>query len=180
MGLVSFQNPGGRTRRSGAPVVRHKFTTTFAFVTDSSCSEFNHLRIQNAPIIQLKTHHGPHAVKSLSTSSAWIDVKSAPAGVLLDHQQMGMSTDENVGPMGLKSSPNATGIAPRPATNVGHPHPTATPVQPLVLWKVPSHELIVDVSIHSNQRSHLRQGVCDLEIADVSSMPNFIALRKVM
>lgn len=161
-----------------------KFTTSFVDFNlptlSSPRTEFNGFQMLDQAVFELEAQQGPHPVKPLTACRAWIQVEPTPRGVFFDHEQMGMSTDKQVGTVGREPRADPAGIASGAATDVGHPNSTPTTLKMLVFGKVPPEELVVDVAMNHHRWRHLCEGIGDPKMPDVSSMPDLVAFRQVM
>ncbi len=164
--------------------VHHKFTTSFVDFNlqgnSSPRSKFDDLGLQDQSALQPEAQHGAHLMESLPAGGARIQVESTPGGVLLDHEQVGVPTDEQIRPVRIQSAPNSFGIAAGPSSDVRHPNAAAAALKMLVFGKITSQQLVVNVAVDDHEWSHFCQGIGNADMPDVPRMPDFIALRKVM
>ena len=119
-------------------------------------------------------------MESLLSGGSRIEVEPAPAWILLDQQQMTVTTDEEPGPALIESAADATRIAPRTPSDVGHPNGEAFALDVMVLWEFPPDELVVNVAVDGKEGGNVRQGVGHGETADVTGMPDFVACLQMM
>lgn len=73
----------------------------------SPCSQFHHFRFEYPALLEGEAQQGADAVETLSPRRTGIHVEPVPADVALDHQQMGMPADEEVGRMTAQTGPDA-------------------------------------------------------------------------
>ena len=161
-------------------MVQDKFTTSFPESRVLPDAQLHDLRIEDGTVPKGKPQERTHSVKPLSSCCPRIQVEPTPAGVLFDHQQMRVPTDKQRWPVFAEPLPNSLGVAPWPATDVRHPNGQAFPDYALMFGKFPTNELIVDVSMYSQQGSYCGQRVGHGQAANVSGMPYFIASRQMM
>lgn len=91
-----------------------------------------------------------------------------------------MPAHKNIGRMCSQSRPNAFGISPRSASNVGHPNAASFALNVLMFGKIPAQELVVNVAVYRNQGGHGCQRIGDFEVPNVPRMPDFITRGEVM
>lgn len=91
-----------------------------------------------------------------------------------------MPTDEEVGALFLETTPYAGGITSGPASDVGHPYGTPIAFEMLMLRKIASDQLVIDIAVDGDQWGPFGEGIGHREATDVPGMPDFIAFREVM
>ena len=100
VGKVTFRISQRETRRSCTREAHGKFTTSFAVrKVLSLLTQLHDLWVAQLPGFQLKTQQCADFVESLASCSAGVEVNSAPRFVLLDQQEVGMSTYKDVRPV---------------------------------------------------------------------------------
>ena len=119
-------------------------------------------------------------MESLLSGGSRIEVEPAPARILLDQQQMTVTTDEEPGPALIESATDATRIAPWTPSDVGHPNGEAFALDVMVLREFPADKLVINVAVDGKEGGNVRQGVGHGETADVTGMPDFVACLQMM
>ncbi len=181
MGKVTFRISQRETRRSCTREAHGKFTTSFAVrKVLSLLTQLHDLWVAQLPGFQLKTQQCADFVESLASCSAGVEVNSAPRFVLLDQQEVGMSTYKDVRPVRGQPCPNALGVPARSPSNVGHPDATPFTFEVLMFGKIAPNQMVINVAVHCHQGLEQGQGIGHLEVPDISGMPDFIAARQMM
>ena len=86
-----------------------------------------------------------------------IEVEPAPARILLDQQQMTVTTDEEPGPALIESATDATRIAPWTPSDVGHPNGEAFALDVMVLREFPADKLVINVAVDGKEGGNVRR-----------------------
>ena len=119
-------------------------------------------------------------MESLLSGGSRIEVESAPARILLDQQQMTVTTDEKAGPVLVEPAADATCIAPRTPSDVGHPDGEAFTLDAMVFREFPADKLVINVAVDGKEGGNVGQGVGHGRTADVTGVPDFVAFLQMM
>ena len=93
---------------------------------------------------------------------------------------MRMTAHKEIRPVKHQIPTNSRRIAARPAANVRHPNICTARLKALVFWALKASGGIINIAIHHAKRSQFRQLICDTQVANISGVPNFITVFKMM
>lgn len=126
-------------------------------------------QLADAPVLDLKGQHGFYEVKALASAGSGVEVED-PQLVAFRLDYVGMAKDQQIGLFRLKLLFNLR------RENMGQPDPYSLALKVHVFRKAVAHGAVVDVAVTGQQRSPGGQLIGDVEPADVSGVPDFIAI----
>ncbi len=145
-----------------------------------SFSQFYYFHISNFSRLEGEADDGLYLVKTMDSAGTGIDVQEFVFLVGHDFENMRMPANIEFGRFGMDDFPNPLEIPARVPADMGDEHIDPLAFEPQIERKFSSDEGIIDVSIDSFEGFKGFQFFDYFHVADVSGVPNFIAIFKIV
>ena len=125
--------------------------------------------------VERKAHEGAFFVYALSPCSAGVDVEHIVRFVVHDPQDMRMSGNKNVRPLGFEQRQKAFGVVSGIASDMSHDDFEVLASEQLALGDGVAQVPAVGIAVYGDGGLELSQFVKDSH-ANIASMPQFVAI----
>lgn len=118
-------------------------------------------------------------MKSAAACCSGVHVQTIDLLVHFDKCDVTVSANEQLGRTSHNLGVDVAVVPPWPTANVGDPYVDAFDCKSVVLRKDPAHDAAVYIAVNASHWMQLREFIGDLNLADISCMPNLVYIFQV-
>lgn len=142
--------------------------------------KFDDLKILGDALIDGETDEGPHDLCPISACRTGIDIKGIKSGIVLDHEDVRVTGDKDLGSLCPQAGRDAERILTGTSDDVTNEYFRTLDLENLLGRALSSQHSPINVAVDGTHRTYLTETLKDREVADISGMPDLITLGKVV
>ena len=143
-------------------------------------AKFDDFEVAEVPLVSREANKGADLMPALNTGGTRVDVEEVELLVVLHLEDMAVPTDEELGWTGVELVADAPIVATWVTADVGHEHVSTLARPAQQLGEHATEVATIAVSDDGSQGTEGGETVGELDTTDVTSVPDLVALCKVL